>query len=175
MAYVSYCEQDKNHIYVNILRNVVLTALILGLQSGIGIGLCTFAYMIPSLGVAFQVAKTNIIYSVILLLAFGIGHIIIIVAAGTLSGKVQQYLNCIGKSKAMTYIKRTCGAWSYLAEYIGFAIFIKNIAITFKNILVFSVMKMLQLKKELICELIRNLKQRDFRNSVYYTGCIKKI
>lgn len=88
----------------------VLAALILGLLFGIGLGPCTFAYMAPVLGVVFQVSKTNIVYSVTLLLAFGIGHIIVIVAAGTLTRKVQQYLNWTEKSKAATYIKRVCGA-----------------------------------------------------------------
>ena len=55
-------------------------------------------------------SKTNIIYSVILLFAFGIGHILVIVTAGTLTKKVQQYLNWTEKSKASTYIKRICGA-----------------------------------------------------------------
>jgi len=87
----------------------VLAALILGLLFGIGLGPCTFAYMAPVLGVVFQVAKTNIIYSVVLLLAFGIGNILVIVAAGTLTKKVQQYLNWTEKSKAVTYIKRICG------------------------------------------------------------------
>lgn len=87
----------------------VLAALILGLLFGIGLGPCTFAYMAPVLGVVFQVSKTNILYSIILLLAFGIGHIFVIVAAGTLTKKVQQYLNWTEKSKAATYIKRVCG------------------------------------------------------------------
>lgn len=87
----------------------ILAALILGLLFGIGLGPCTFAYMAPVLGVVFQVSKTNILYSIILLLAFGIGHIIVIVAAGTLTKKVQQYLNWTEKSKAATYIKRVCG------------------------------------------------------------------
>ncbi|MCX6162646.1 MAG: cytochrome C biogenesis protein [Ignavibacteriae bacterium] len=87
----------------------VLAALILGLLFGIGLGPCTFAYMAPVLGVVFQVSKTNIIYSIILLFAFGVGHILVIVAAGTLTKKVQQYLNWTEKSKAAVYIKRICG------------------------------------------------------------------
>lgn len=87
----------------------ILAALILGLLFGIGLGPCTFAYMAPILGIVFQVAKTNILYSTILLLAFGIGHILVIVAAGTLTKKVQQYLNWTEQSKASTYIKRICG------------------------------------------------------------------
>lgn len=95
----------------------VLAALILGLLFGIGLGPCTFAYMAPVLGVVFQVAKTNIIYSIILLLAFGIGHILVIVTAGTLTKKVQQYLNWTEKSKAATYIKRICGALVILGGF----------------------------------------------------------
>lgn len=87
----------------------VLAALILGLLFGIGLGPCTFAYMAPVLGVVFQVSKTNIVYSITLLLAFGLGHILVIVAAGTLTKKVQQYLNWTEKSIAATYVKRLCG------------------------------------------------------------------
>lgn len=87
----------------------ILAALILGLLFGIGLGPCTFAFMAPVLGVVFQVSKTNIIYSVMLLSAFGIGHILVIVAAGTLTKKVQQYLNWTEKSNAAIYIKRFCG------------------------------------------------------------------
>jgi cytochrome c-type biogenesis protein len=87
----------------------VLAALILGLLFGIGLGPCTFAYMAPVLGIVFQVSKTKIIYSIILLLAYGTGHCLVIVAAGTLTKKVQQYLNWTEKSKALTYVKRICG------------------------------------------------------------------
>jgi len=87
----------------------VLAAFILGLLFGIGLGPCTFAFMAPVLGVVFQVARTNLIYAIVLLLAFGIGHCAVIVAAGTLSKKVQQYLNWTEESKTATYIKRICG------------------------------------------------------------------
>lgn len=90
-------------------RKGIVAALILGLLFGIGLGPCTFAYMAPVLGIVFQVAQTNIIYSVTLLLAFGIGHCAVIIVAGTLTKKVQQYLNWTEKSKAALYIKRICG------------------------------------------------------------------
>ncbi|MGB9696530.1 MAG: cytochrome c biogenesis CcdA family protein [Ignavibacteria bacterium] len=92
----------------------IFAALILGLIFGIGLGPCTFAYMAPVLGVVFQLAKTNIIYSIILLLAFGVGHILVIVTAGTLTKKVQQYLNWTEKSVVVKYIKRVCGALVFL-------------------------------------------------------------
>lgn len=86
-----------------------LAALILGLLFGIGLGPCTFAYMAPILGVVFQVARTNLLYSIVLLLAFGIGHCSVIVSAGTLTKKVQQYLNWSESSRLVLYIKKTCG------------------------------------------------------------------
>ena len=63
----------------------LLAAFTLGLLFGIGLGPCTFAYMAPILGVVFQVARSNLIYSIVLLLAFGIGHCAVIVLAGTLT------------------------------------------------------------------------------------------
>ena len=87
----------------------ILAALILGLLFGIGLGPCTFAFMAPVLGVVFQVARSNLPYAIILLLAFGLGHCTVIVAAGTLTKKVQEYLNWTENSKVALYIKKTCG------------------------------------------------------------------
>ncbi len=87
----------------------LLAALILGLLFGIALGPCTFAYMAPVLGVVFQTAQTDYIFSVILLAAFGIGHCSVIVGAGTLTGKVQKYLNWSEGSKTILWIKRICG------------------------------------------------------------------
>jgi cytochrome c-type biogenesis protein len=87
----------------------LLAALILGLLFGIALGPCTFAYMAPVLGVVFQTAQTDYIFSVILLAAFGIGHCSVIVGAGTLTGKVQKYLNWSEGSKTNLWIKRICG------------------------------------------------------------------
>lgn len=88
----------------------LLAALILGLLFGIALGPCTFAYMAPVLGVVFQTAQTNYLLAVIFLLAFGIGHCSVIVGAGTLTGKVQKYLNWSEESKTILWIKRICGA-----------------------------------------------------------------
>ncbi len=83
--------------------------LILGLLFGLALGPCTFAYMAPVLGVVFQTAQTNYFLAVIFLLAFGLGHCSVIVGAGTLTGKVQKYLNWTEKSKTILWIKRVCG------------------------------------------------------------------
>lgn len=87
----------------------LLAALILGLLFGIALGPCTFAYMAPVLGIVFQTAQTNYFLALNFLLAFGIGHCSVIVGAGTLTGKVQKYLNWSEESKAILWIKRICG------------------------------------------------------------------
>lgn len=87
----------------------LLAALTLGLLFGLALGPCTFAYMAPVLGVVFQTAQTDYIFSIILLAAFGIGHCGVIVGAGTLTGKVQKYLNWSEGSKTILWIKRICG------------------------------------------------------------------
>jgi cytochrome c-type biogenesis protein len=87
----------------------LLAALILGLLFGLAVGPCTFAYMAPVLGVVFQTAQTSFTLAIVFLLAFGIGHCSVIVGAGTLTGKVQKYLNWSEGSKAILWIKRICG------------------------------------------------------------------
>ncbi|MGK9476389.1 cytochrome c biogenesis CcdA family protein [Melioribacter sp. OK-6-Me] len=87
----------------------LVAALILGLLFGLALGPCTFAYMAPVLGVVFQTAQTNFIFSILLLLAFGIGHCSVIVGAGTFTGKVQQYLNWSEGTKTILWTKRMCG------------------------------------------------------------------
>lgn len=87
----------------------LLAALILGLLFGIALGPCTFAYMAPVLGVVFQTAQTNYLLAVTFLLAFGLGHCSVIVGAGTLTGKVQKYLNRGEDSKTILWIRRICG------------------------------------------------------------------
>lgn len=84
-------------------------AFILGLLFGIALGPCTFAYMAPVLGIVFQTAQTDYVFSVLLLLSFSIGHCAVIVGAGTLTNRVQRYLNWSDSSKTLIWIKRICG------------------------------------------------------------------
>lgn len=85
-------------------------ALTLGLLFGIGLGPCTFAYMAPVLGTVFHLSQTSVVKANSLLLAFGIGHVAVIVVAGSLGNWVQRYLNWSGSSKAVVRVKRVCGA-----------------------------------------------------------------
>lgn len=84
-------------------------AVVLGLLFGIGLGPCTFAYMAPVLGTVFQLSQSSLIKANLLLLAFGLGHISVIVLAGSAGGWVQRYLNWTESSKTMTMVKRICG------------------------------------------------------------------
>jgi cytochrome c-type biogenesis protein len=94
---------------VGMKRKGLLSAFILGLIFGIALGPCTFAYMAPMLGVTFSLAKTNIVYGIILLLAYGVGHCSVIVLAGTFTEVVQHYLNWNERSKGATIVKKVCG------------------------------------------------------------------
>ncbi|MCK5740542.1 cytochrome C biogenesis protein [bacterium] len=90
-------------------RSGYSAALILGLLFGIGLGPCTFAYMAPMLGVVFQVAATRYFYAAVLLLAFGLGHCFVIVLAGSLTHRVQEYLNWTERTRGAQIIRKVCG------------------------------------------------------------------
>lgn len=92
-------------------------ALILGLIFGIGLGPCTFAFMAPVLGVVFSVSTSDPILAVSLLISFSIGHVFVIVLAGTLTQKVQEYLNWTENSKVSEYIKKICGVLVILGGF----------------------------------------------------------
>lgn len=94
---------------VGIKRRGLLAALMLGVIFGIALGPCTFAFMGPVLGVAFEEADSNTLYAVLLLLAYGFGHCAVIVFAGTFTEKVQQYLNWNERSRGTLWVKRLCG------------------------------------------------------------------
>lgn len=98
-------------------------ALALGLIFGIGLGPCTFAYLAPVLAIVFQTAAESWFQAVMLISAFGVGHCTVIVLAGTLSKKVQIYLNWSDQSNAVLWVKRTCGFFIILgAVYFLFII-----------------------------------------------------
>jgi cytochrome c-type biogenesis protein len=95
----------------------LVSALMIGLLFGLALGPCTFAFMAPVLGIVFQTAQTNIFLSVLFLTAFGVGHCSIITGAGTLTGKVQQYLNWTESSRTVSIVKKTCGVLVILGGF----------------------------------------------------------
>jgi len=86
-----------------------IASFVLGLVFGIALGPCTFAYMMPMLGVAFSVAATRFLFAVSLVLAYAAGHCGVIVLAGTFTEAVQKYLNWNEKSKGLDIVKKLCG------------------------------------------------------------------
>jgi len=94
---------------VGMKRKGMLAALILGLVFGIALGPCTFAYMAPMLAVTFRLASTALLYGVLLLIVYGLGHCSVIVLAGTCTELVQRYMNWNEKSKGAVIVKRVCG------------------------------------------------------------------
>jgi len=94
---------------VGMKRKGALAAFILGLVFGIAIGPCTFAYMAPMLGVTFKLATTNLLYGILLLVVYGIGHCSVIVLAGTSTELVEQYMNWNERSKGAIILKKVCG------------------------------------------------------------------
>ena len=94
---------------VGMKRKGMLAAFILGLVFGIALGPCTFAYMVPMLGLTFKLAATNLFYGVLLLVVYGLGHCSVIVLAGTCTELVQRYMNWNEKSRGAIILKRICG------------------------------------------------------------------
>jgi cytochrome c-type biogenesis protein len=94
---------------IGIKKKGLFAAFLLGLIFGIALGPCTFAFMAPVIGVAFKEAGTNLLYGVLLLAAYGIGHCCVIVFAGTFTEAVQRYMNWNEKSKGSLILKRICG------------------------------------------------------------------
>ncbi len=93
----------------NYKRKGMLAAFVLGLIFGIALGPCTFAYMATMLGVVFNMASTQIVFALFLLLAYGLGHCVVLVFAGTFTEVVQHYLHWTEKSKGAVILKKICG------------------------------------------------------------------
>ena len=66
--------------------------------------------MAPVLAVVFKVSAANLIYGILLLVVYGLGHCSVIIFAGTFTKAVQHYLNWNEKSRGAIYLKRICGA-----------------------------------------------------------------
>ncbi len=95
------------HAHLN--RQGPLAAFVLGLLFGVALGPCTFAYIAPMLTVTFTQARTAPLFGASLLLAYGVGHCSVIVAAGMSTELVQRFLNWNEHSKAIVAVKGICG------------------------------------------------------------------
>jgi cytochrome c-type biogenesis protein len=94
---------------VGMKRRGLAAAFLLGLVFGIAIGPCTLVYLAPVLAAAFAVGQTALAFGIVLLVAYGVGHGAVIVAAGTSTGLVQRYLNWNEESRGAAIAKAACG------------------------------------------------------------------
>jgi len=94
---------------VGFQRRGMLAALILGLVFGVALGPCTFAFMAPILAVAFKLAPANFFHAASLLVAYGLGHCLVIVMAGTCTELVQHYMDWNEKSRGAVILRKICG------------------------------------------------------------------
>jgi len=90
-------------------RRGYLAALGIGFVYGVALGPCTFAYMAPVLAVAFKSGATAPVFAAGLFTAFGVGHCLVITAAGTSVKSVQDFLRWGEDSRALLIGKRVCG------------------------------------------------------------------
>ena len=96
----------------------LLAAFLLGLFFGLALGPCTFAYMAPMLGVAFTVASTNLLYAVVLVGAYAVGHCMVIIIAGSSAEAVNHLLKWNENSKGALILKKPAGFLLLLPVYI---------------------------------------------------------
>jgi cytochrome c-type biogenesis protein len=66
--------------------------------------------MAPMLAVTFKVSGTNALWGAVLLVAYGVGHCAVIVAAGSSTAWAQRVLDWNEASPTGRWLKRACGA-----------------------------------------------------------------
>lgn len=96
-------------------RKGIWAALMLGFLLGIALGPCSFAFMAPILAIVFSAAGSKLIFALGLVLAYIIGHCLVIISAGTFAGAVQSYLNWSSKSKGTKIVRMICGVLVFIA------------------------------------------------------------
>ncbi len=87
----------------------LLAAFILGLVFGVALGPCTFAFMAPVLGAAFRLGSTQPAMAAGLVALYAMGHVSVIILAGTFTEMLQHYLDWNEKSKGAVIVKKICG------------------------------------------------------------------
>lgn len=90
-------------------RRDALGALILGLVMGLVLGPCTFAYLAPVLAVVFDMSASSLGLGIAMLLAFAIGHSIVILLMGAFAGVLRKVLSWNERSRAASVIRKVCG------------------------------------------------------------------
>jgi cytochrome c-type biogenesis protein len=91
-------------------RRGVPGALLLGIVFGVALGPCTFAFMAPLLGIAFQASGAGAsAWGVLLVACYGLGHAATIAAAGTSIHAVNRWLGWKAGARAAAVVKAVAG------------------------------------------------------------------
>lgn len=86
-----------------------LGGILMGFVFGAALGPCTFGFMFPVLAVVFRSAERNPAASTAIVLAYAIGHSLVIVLAGVGINQLQSFLNWDAKARGTLWMKRLCG------------------------------------------------------------------
>lgn len=78
-------------------------ALALGLVFGVALGPCTFAYLAPVLGVAFAAGTADLGFAGALVIAFALGHCLLLVLAGASAGRFRSRLSAAGGARLQAW------------------------------------------------------------------------
>lgn len=84
-------------------------AIVMGLVLGAALGPCTFAFMAPVLALMFQLSSERLAQAVTLGVMFAIGHGLVVVFAGSFTGKVKALLAWSGSSRGARIFRIICG------------------------------------------------------------------
>jgi len=101
----------------------LIPALLMGLLFGIILGPCTFGFMAPILSLVFSTAFKNIIFAVLILLSYALGHCLVIILAGTFTELVQKYINWNEKTSLSIIVKKVFGV---ILIIVGLYILVSN-------------------------------------------------
>ncbi len=110
----------------NVKGKGLIPAFLLGLIFGVVLGPCAFGFMAPVLGIVFGAADKNLVFSISVLLLYGVGHCLVIVLAGTFTEIVEKYVNWNEKSNIATIVKKIFGVIMIL---IGIYLILSNFKI----------------------------------------------
>jgi len=89
--------------------NHAFGGILMGFVFGAALGPCTFGFMFPVLAVAFKSADQNLLTAISIILAYAIGHSLVIVLAGVGVNHLQGFLNWDAHSHGTRWMKRVCG------------------------------------------------------------------
>jgi cytochrome c-type biogenesis protein len=89
--------------------NTAVGGILMGFVFGAALGPCTFGFMFPVLAVAFKSADQSLLIAIAIILAYAIGHSLVIVFAGVGVNQLQRFLNWDSKSRGTLWLKKACG------------------------------------------------------------------